>query len=223
MTPGSPSTRSAELPGVCSARYAGEAAGDDANNRKLLADLAGSPDRSARFVCALALVLPGGVLVTAEGELPGRIVAEPRGARGFGYDPLFQPDGCSGHGRGDGGRAEGCGVASGAGGRGVAGKTDRSGAGGVNREVFERLVAEALDGLPEELRAHMENVEVMIEEWPSALDLADAGMEKNERDVAAGPLLRRPPDRARHRVRGVPARSHHAVPRPDPAGGGQRR
>jgi XTP/dITP diphosphohydrolase len=81
------------LPGVHSARYAGEAAGDDANNHKLLADLAGSSDRSARFVCALALVLPGGVLVTAEGELPGRIVAAPRGARGFGYDPLFQPDG----------------------------------------------------------------------------------------------------------------------------------
>ena len=82
-------------PGVRSARYAGEAAGDDANNQKLLADLAGSPDRSARFVCALALVLPDGVLVTAEGELRGRIVAEPRGARGFGYDPLFQPDGCA--------------------------------------------------------------------------------------------------------------------------------
>jgi XTP/dITP diphosphohydrolase len=83
------------LPGVHSARYAGEAAGDDANNHKLLADLAGSSDRSARFVCALALVLPGGVLVTAEGELPGRIVAAPQGARGFGYDPLFQPDGCA--------------------------------------------------------------------------------------------------------------------------------
>jgi XTP/dITP diphosphohydrolase len=80
-------------PGVRSARYAGEPAGDDANNRKLLADLAGSTDRSARFVCALVLVLPNGVSVTAEGVLPGRIVDAPRGARGFGYDPLFQPDG----------------------------------------------------------------------------------------------------------------------------------
>lgn len=80
-------------PGVRSARYAGEDADDDANNQKLLADLAGSADRSAHFVCALALVLPGGVPVTAEGVLPGRIVDAPRGARGFGYDPLFQPDG----------------------------------------------------------------------------------------------------------------------------------
>lgn len=80
-------------PGVHSARYAGEGAGDDANNQKLLADLAGSSDRSASFVCALALVLPSGVLVTAEGELSGRIVTAPRGERGFGYDPLFQPEG----------------------------------------------------------------------------------------------------------------------------------
>jgi predicted Zn-dependent protease with MMP-like domain len=56
----------------------------------------------------------------------------------------------------------------------------------VNREVFERLVAEALDGLPEELRAHMENVEVTIAEWPTALNLADAGMEKNEREWLLG-------------------------------------
>jgi predicted Zn-dependent protease with MMP-like domain len=56
----------------------------------------------------------------------------------------------------------------------------------VNRDVFERLVAEALDGLPEELRAHMENVDVVIAEWPSALDLADAGMEKNEREWLLG-------------------------------------
>ena len=81
-------------PGVQSARYAGEAADDDANNQRLLADLAGCSDRRASFVCALALVLPGGVLMTAEGRLPGSIVTTPRGARGFGYDPLFQPDGC---------------------------------------------------------------------------------------------------------------------------------
>ena len=52
--------------------------------------------------------------------------------------------------------------------------------------MFERLVAEALDGLPEEFRAHMENVEVAIAEWPSARDLADAGMEKNEREWLLG-------------------------------------
>jgi len=80
-------------PGVQSARYAGEGAGDDANNRKLLAELAGTSEKRAHFVCALALVLPDGTLVTAEGGLPGRIVAEPRGTRGFGYDPVFQPDG----------------------------------------------------------------------------------------------------------------------------------
>jgi len=56
----------------------------------------------------------------------------------------------------------------------------------MKREVFERLVAEALDGLPEQVRAHMENVEVMIEEWPTSRDLADAGMEKNEREELLG-------------------------------------
>lgn len=56
----------------------------------------------------------------------------------------------------------------------------------MKREVFERLVAEALDGLPEQFLAHMENVEVVIEEWPSALTLADAGMEKDEREELLG-------------------------------------
>ena len=56
----------------------------------------------------------------------------------------------------------------------------------MKREVFERLVAEALDGLPEELRVHMENVDVMIEEWPNARDLADAGMGKDEREWLLG-------------------------------------
>lgn len=56
----------------------------------------------------------------------------------------------------------------------------------MNRQAFERLVAEALDGLPEQVRTHMQNVEVMIEEWPSAQDLADAGMEKNEKALLLG-------------------------------------
>ncbi len=80
-------------PGVRSARYAGatgtRAERDRANNRKLLAELAlrGDADRSARLVCALCLVdAVGSVLFEARGEWPGRIVDEPRGDHGFGYD-----------------------------------------------------------------------------------------------------------------------------------------
>ena len=81
-------------PGVFSARYAGQPGDDAANNRKLLADLAGVTDRRARFVCVIALALPDGRLLgTAEGEVRGRILEAPRGTQGFGYDPLFLPDG----------------------------------------------------------------------------------------------------------------------------------
>jgi XTP/dITP diphosphohydrolase len=78
-------------PGVYSARYAGEEAGDAACNRKLLAELAAVPPahRSARFRCVLAYVTPEGVLLTAEGSCEGQILCEPRGEGGFGYDPLF--------------------------------------------------------------------------------------------------------------------------------------
>ncbi|MDR3560685.1 MAG: XTP/dITP diphosphatase [Negativicutes bacterium] len=78
-------------PGVFSARYAGEGAGDAACNGKLLTELAGVPaaDRSARFRCVLAYVSPDGVLLTAEGSCEGQILCEPRGTGGFGYDPLF--------------------------------------------------------------------------------------------------------------------------------------
>lgn len=81
-------------PGVYSARYAGEGADDDANNAKLLAELAGVPDerRTARFVCAAAAVGPNGGEVVLRGEMPGRIVHEARGTHGFGYDPLFVAD-----------------------------------------------------------------------------------------------------------------------------------
>lgn len=77
-------------PGVHSARYAG-GRGDLANNRKLIAELSGVPAerRSARFVCCMALASPGGVLATSRGEIEGRIVDEPRGENGFGYDPHF--------------------------------------------------------------------------------------------------------------------------------------
>jgi XTP/dITP diphosphohydrolase len=79
-------------PGVFSARYAGAHGDDEANNRKVLEALAGVPDerRGAAFVCALALADPGGnVRLEAAGACRGRIIHEPRGPRGFGYDPLF--------------------------------------------------------------------------------------------------------------------------------------
>jgi XTP/dITP diphosphohydrolase len=79
-------------PGVLSARYAGEPCDDDANNRKLLEAVAGLGDerRGAAFCCALALSDPmGTVRLEAEGSCRGRLTREPRGAGGFGYDPLF--------------------------------------------------------------------------------------------------------------------------------------
>jgi XTP/dITP diphosphohydrolase len=83
-------------PGVYSARYAGEGATDAENNLKLLDELSGTADdlRTARFRCAIVIVDGSGVeLATAEGACEGRIGREPRGAQGFGYDPLFMPDG----------------------------------------------------------------------------------------------------------------------------------
>jgi len=80
-------------PGVHSARYSGPDADDARNNAKLLAELAGVPEarRTARFVCVLALIVPG--LSSAErlfrAECKGCIAFAPRGTRGFGYDPLF--------------------------------------------------------------------------------------------------------------------------------------
>ena len=65
---------------------------DSANNLKLLKALEGKTDRTARFVCSLALVIEG-VMVTAEGTLDGTIAGAPRGTMGFGYDPLFIPSG----------------------------------------------------------------------------------------------------------------------------------
>jgi XTP/dITP diphosphohydrolase len=82
----------AGAPGVHSARYAGRGRDDAANNVKLVAALSGVPleRRSARFRCAVVLASPDGdVLAQAEGVLEGRIVDEPRGQGGFGYDPHF--------------------------------------------------------------------------------------------------------------------------------------
>lgn len=79
-------------PGVRSARYAGEDATDEANNRKLLDELArrGLTDPAAAFVCHAVLVAPDGtVLATAAGRVEGTIRGPARGSNGFGYDPLF--------------------------------------------------------------------------------------------------------------------------------------
>lgn len=78
-------------PGVYSARYAGEGASDGENNEKLLNAMATLPveERSAAFVCLIAVVAPDGRSFTASGRCEGRIVSEPRGDGGFGYDPLF--------------------------------------------------------------------------------------------------------------------------------------
>ncbi len=79
-------------PGVRSARFAGEPADDARNNVKLLRELQGLPPerRGARFVCALAVARPGGeIALEVQGEARGRMLAEPRGQSGFGYDPLF--------------------------------------------------------------------------------------------------------------------------------------
>lgn len=80
-------------PGVRSARYAGDPPDPAANNRKLLAALAGATDRRAHFRTVAALALPDGRVWTAEGVLEGTIAEAPRGHGGFGYDPLFIPAG----------------------------------------------------------------------------------------------------------------------------------
>lgn len=82
-------------PGVLSARYAGEAADDRENNKKLLQALEGMPwhERAARFVCCAAFYQPGEEVHLEEGEVYGRIAAAAFGSGGFGYDPLFVPDG----------------------------------------------------------------------------------------------------------------------------------
>ena len=87
-------------PGVRTRRYAGEHATDEQNNAKLLAALEGLPPerRGARYVCVLALALPGEMgplgglpLTIVRGTCRGRIATAPRGRGGFGYDPIFEP------------------------------------------------------------------------------------------------------------------------------------
>jgi XTP/dITP diphosphohydrolase len=78
-------------PGIFSARFAGVHAGDEANNKKLLEELAGIPQgqRTARFRAVIAIAQPGRQTEFAEGVCEGFIVSAPQGAGGFGYDPLF--------------------------------------------------------------------------------------------------------------------------------------
>ena len=81
-------------PGVYSARYSGEHATYEQNNRKLLGELKGFPPekRKAKFRCVISII-GSGIDEIAAGEVPGRIIDEARGKNGFGYDPLFMADG----------------------------------------------------------------------------------------------------------------------------------
>lgn len=85
------------MPGVYSARYAGTHGADDANNEKMLAELACKPESdkpfTARYVCAISVAREGRELACFVGTCEGQITLSPRGAGGFGYDPLFIPDG----------------------------------------------------------------------------------------------------------------------------------
>ena len=84
-----------DMPGIFSARWAGNHGDDAANLQLLLAQLSdvADPDRAAAFVCAAALAMPDGTEDVVRGELRGRIITAPRGSNGFGYDPVFVPDG----------------------------------------------------------------------------------------------------------------------------------
>lgn len=83
------------MPGVLSARWCGRHGDDVANLELLLGQLGDVPEerRGAAFVCAAALVVPGGTETVVHGEWPGRIIRAPRGTNGFGYDPIFVPEG----------------------------------------------------------------------------------------------------------------------------------
>jgi XTP/dITP diphosphohydrolase len=83
------------MPGILSARWSGRHGDDPANTALLLGQLADVPDerRGAAFVCAAALVLPDGTERVLRREWRGVVLREPRGSNGFGYDPVFRPDG----------------------------------------------------------------------------------------------------------------------------------
>jgi XTP/dITP diphosphohydrolase len=80
-------------PGVYSARYAGVPCNDEANNHKLVAELAGQADRYVQYRCVIALARPGAEPLTWDGTFPGEHIPTPRGVGGFGYDPyVLVPD-----------------------------------------------------------------------------------------------------------------------------------
>jgi XTP/dITP diphosphohydrolase len=83
------------MPGVLSARWSGRHGDDEANLRLVLGQLADVPDgkRGAHFACSAALVLPSGAEHLSEGAVYGSLTRSPRGTNGFGYDPIFVPDG----------------------------------------------------------------------------------------------------------------------------------
>jgi XTP/dITP diphosphohydrolase len=85
------------VPGVYSARFAGEKATDEENNRLLMERMRGQSNRTGRFVCVVAVAQGAEILRTFRGAVEGTILDQPRGAEGFGYDPLFYypPFGCS--------------------------------------------------------------------------------------------------------------------------------
>jgi XTP/dITP diphosphohydrolase len=86
-----------EMPGVLSARWAGQGKDDAANLALVLDQVRDVPDShlGAHFACAAAIALPGGVARVVEDRIDGVLVREPRGAGGFGYDPIFLPEGHS--------------------------------------------------------------------------------------------------------------------------------
>ncbi|HEY2297218.1 MAG TPA: RdgB/HAM1 family non-canonical purine NTP pyrophosphatase [Jatrophihabitans sp.] len=83
-----------DMPGVLSARWSGRHGDDHGNLELVLGQLADTPDDrlGAAFVCAVALVSAAGEVVV-DGRMPGRLIREPRGTSGFGYDPIFVPEG----------------------------------------------------------------------------------------------------------------------------------
>ncbi len=80
-------------PGIYSARYSGIHGDDIANLEKVLAEMRGVINRRAQFVCAAAFVAPNGYEKVLRAELAGQLIENPRGNNGFGYDPIFLPDG----------------------------------------------------------------------------------------------------------------------------------
>jgi XTP/dITP diphosphohydrolase len=82
-------------PGIYSARYSGIHGDDEANLQKVLREMAGVANRRAQFVCAAAFVAPNGYQKILRAEMVGDLITEPRGSNGFGYDPIFVPEGQS--------------------------------------------------------------------------------------------------------------------------------